>query len=605
LSSGHKIETPPPLSTAALVRRLVREHVRRYTPRLSLALVNMVLVAGTTALLAKLIEPVLDQVFTLHDPAMLKYVAIGIMATFVVKGAASYAESVIMNATGQRIVADLQSRMFRHLIGADLAFFNNTSTGLLIARFTNDVSLLRNVVTNTLTSLGKDVLSVVFLVAVMFYQDWVLASVAFIAFPTAILPIARIGRRMRKVSANTQAETAQFSTLLEQVFQGARHVKAYGMEEYEATRAEQVIRRILKLVSKAGSVRAISSPIMETLGGVAIVAVIVYGGAQVISGERTTGTFFSFITALLLAYEPVKRLANLNTSLQEGLAAAQRVFAVLDIAPEITERADPVALQVKQGEIRFEGVRFAYHDGAEALRGIDLIIPAGKRVALVGPSGAGKSTILNLIPRFYDVTGGRIAIDGVDVRDASFASLRANIALVAQEVALFDDTVRANIAYGRLSASEDEIVAAARNAAAHEFILQLPQGYDTAVGELGVKLSGGQRQRLAIARAMLKNAPILLLDEATSALDTESERQVQDALAALMTGRTVLVIAHRLSTVVDADLIAVIEGGQATEQGTHAELLARGGAYARLYALQFADQADAPPAGAAKIAALG
>ncbi len=593
MTAGYTADNPAPLATGTLVKRLLTEHVGRYRGRLALALVMMVLVAGTTALLAKLIEPVLDQVFTNHDPLMLKWVAIGIMATFIVKGAASYGEAVIMNSTGQGIVADLQNRMFHHLISADLAFFNNTSTGLLIARFTNDVNLLRSIVTNTLTSLGKDVLSVIFLVGVMFYQDWALAAVAFIAFPTAILPIARIGRRMRKVSANTQAEMAQLTILLEQAFQGARHVKAYGMEAYEAARAGKVIHRILRLVTKAGSIRAISSPIMETLGGVAIVAVIVYGGMQVINGDRTTGTFFSFITALLLAYEPVKRLANLNVSLQEGLAAAQRVFAVLDIAPEIRERENAAILTARGGEITFDAVKFGYRGtGAQALSGIDLVVPAGRRVALVGPSGAGKSTMLNLIPRFYDVTGGRILIDGVDIRDVTFASLRATIALVSQEITLFDDTVRANIAYGRQNASEDEIIEAARNAAAHDFIMRLPQGYDTPVGELGIKLSGGQRQRLSIARAMLKNAPILLLDEATSALDSESERQVQKALGTLMQGRTVLVIAHRLSTVVDADLICVIEAGRLIEQGTHGELITKGGAYARLYALQFADQGE-------------
>jgi subfamily B ATP-binding cassette protein MsbA len=593
VTAGYTADNPAPLATGTLVKRLLTEHVGRYRGRLALALVMMVLVAGTTALLAKLIEPVLDQVFTNHDPLMLKWVAIGIMATFIVKGAASYGEAVIMNSTGQGIVADLQNRMFHHLISADLAFFNNTSTGLLIARFTNDVNLLRSIVTNTLTSLGKDVLSVIFLVGVMFYQDWALAAVAFIAFPTAILPIARIGRRMRKVSANTQAEMAQLTILLEQAFQGARHVKAYGMEAYEAARAGKVIHRILRLVTKAGSIRAISSPIMETLGGVAIVAVIVYGGMQVINGDRTTGTFFSFITALLLAYEPVKRLANLNVSLQEGLAAAQRVFAVLDIAPEIRERENAAILTARGGEITFDAVKFGYRGtGAQALSGIDLVVPAGRRVALVGPSGAGKSTMLNLIPRFYDVTGGRILIDGVDIRDVTFASLRATIALVSQEITLFDDTVRANIAYGRQNASEDEIIEAARNAAAHDFIMRLPQGYDTPVGELGIKLSGGQRQRLSIARAMLKNAPILLLDEATSALDSESERQVQKALGTLMQGRTVLVIAHRLSTVVDADLICVIEAGRLIEQGTHGELITKGGAYARLYALQFADQGE-------------
>jgi len=317
----------------------------------------------------------------------------------------------------------------------------------------------------------------------------------------------------------------------------------------------------------------------------------------VISGARSPGAFFSFITALLLAYQPMKVLAGLNTNLQEGLAAAQRIFAVLDIDPEIRERPDARPLAVKGGEIHFSGVRFAYENGTLALEGVDLVVPAGKTVALVGSSGAGKSTILNLVPRFYDVASGAVSIDGTDVRDATLASLRGAIALVSQEVTLFDDTVRANIAYGRFDASEAEIVAAARAAAADEFIRALPQGYDTAVGEHGVKLSGGQRQRLAIARAMLKNAPILLLDEATSALDTESERQVQAALTALMRGRTTVVIAHRLSTVIDADLIHVVDSGRVVESGTHAELLRQNGIYARLYALQFAGQAPRESAG--------
>jgi subfamily B ATP-binding cassette protein MsbA len=576
--------------TGELVRRLVRDHVRRYAPRLGLALILMAVVAASTATLAKLIEPVLDLVFTNHDAGMLRQVALAILVVFAVKGLAAYGEAVVMNGVGQRIVADLQATLFARLIHADLAFFNDTATGALISHFTNDANLLRGAVSNTLTGIGKDTLTLAFLVAVMFYQDWLLALVAFVAFPTALWPIIKLGRRMRRVSTNTQVELGRFTTLLDQVFAGARHVKAYAMETYEAARASAQIERLYRLAFKAGKVRAASHPIMETLGGIAIVAVILYGGAQVIAGARTTGTFFSFITALLLAYEPVKRLANLNTSLQEGLAAAERVFASLDIEPAIHDAPDAARLAVARGEVRFERVSFAYHPGSAALDGVTVTVPAGKTAALVGPSGAGKSTLLNLIPRFYDVGAGRVTIDGQDVRAVTLASLRGAIGLVAQEVSLFDDTVKANIAYGRPDASEAQIVAAARAAAAHDFIIGLPQGYDTPVGELGIKLSGGQRQRLAIARAMLKDAPILLLDEATSSLDTESERQVQAALRHLMRGRTVLVIAHRLSTVVDADVIYVIEAGRVTEQGSHAELLARGGAYARLYALQFSEQ---------------
>jgi subfamily B ATP-binding cassette protein MsbA len=360
------------------------------------------------------------------------------------------------------------------------------------------------------------------------------------------------------------------------------------MEAYEKSRIGGIVAKILRLNLKSAKTRALSSPIMETLGGVAVCVVIIYGGTRVIGGDTTSGAFFAFITALLLAYEPMKRLANLNASLQEGLAGAQRLFAIMDTKPAIVEKPGAIDLGRIKGSIRLDDVRFSYVAGTPALAGVTLEAPAGKRVALVGPSGAGKSTILNLIPRFYDVESGRVTIDSKDVRDVTFVSLYAGVSLVSQEITLFDDTVRANIAYGRAGASEDQIVEAARMAAADDFIRALPNGYDTMVGEQGMKLSGGQRQRLAIARAMLKNAPILLLDEATSALDTESERQVQAAMDKLMQGRTTLVIAHRLSTVTGADLIYVIETGRVVEQGTHLELIARGGAYKRLYDLQFA-----------------
>ncbi len=367
------------------------------------------------------------------------------------------------------------------------------------------------------------------------------------------------------------------------------------MEAYESQRVSRLIDRVNGLMQKAARIRSASHPIMETLGGVAITVVILYGGWQVIEGERTTGAFFSFVTALLLAYEPMKRLVQLNASLQEGLAAAVRVFQVLDLEPRIVDAPDAKPLAVAAGQIRFEDVRFSYIPERPALAGLNLTVPAGRTVALVGASGAGKTTILNLIPRFYDVDAGRVSIDGVDVRHATLASLRGAIALVSQEVSLFDDTVAHNIAYGRQGASPKEIEAAARHAAAHEFIEALPQGYDTLVGEHGIKLSGGQRQRLAIARAMLKNAPILLLDEATSALDTENERLVQAALRQLMAGRTTLVIAHRLATVIDAHVIHVIDAGRVVESGSHGELLARGGIYARLYHLQFAEEAAGEP----------
>jgi subfamily B ATP-binding cassette protein MsbA len=587
-------------ATSVLMRRLLKESVRPYGGWLLLALLCMACMAGATALSAWLMKPVVNDVFIGRDARVLWLIAGAVIATFLVKGLANYAQATIMSYVGLRIIADSQNRLFAHLARLDLAFFHDHATGKLISRFTIDINTMRMAVSNVLTGFGKDVLSLVGLVAVMFVQDWQLAALAFVVFPVAVVPIVRIGRRMRKVTANTQEEMGQFTTLLEQTIQGIRVVKAYVMEEYEKRRIAALVERIFRLNLKSARTRSLSSPIMEMLGGLAVAVVIVYGGYRVIESHTDAGSFFSFITALLLAYEPMKRLANLNASLQEGLAGAQRLFELLDVEPRVKEKSGARPLVVAKGAIRFEDVHFAYGAGKLALNGVSLAVPAGKRVALVGPSGAGKSTILNLVPRFYDVGSGRVLIDGVDVRDVTFASLHASIALVSQEITLFDDTVRANIAYGRAGASEDAIVAAARAAAAHDFIQALPHGYDTVVGEHGVKLSGGQRQRLAIARAMLKDAPILLLDEATSALDTESERQIQAALETLTRGRTTLVIAHRLSTIVNADLIHVIEAGRVVETGTHVELLAEGGAYARLYALQFADEGVVPAARAAQ-----
>ena len=577
-------------TTYALVKRLLKESVRPYLKWIGFALVGMVFVAGATAASAWLMKPVINDVFVAKNKEFLLPISIAVLVTFAIKGFANYAQSVIMHYVGQRIITDTQHRLYGHLTRMDLSFFHQTPTGSLISRFTVDINMMRAAVSNALTGIGKDFLTLIFLIGVMFIQDRYLAVIAFVVFPVAILPIVKLGQRIRKVTVSTQEEIGQFTTLLEQTIQGARVVKAYRMEEYEKGRFRKIAERVFQLVFKSARIRSMASPIMETLGGVAVALVIFYGGFRVIEESMNPGAFFSFITALLLAYEPMKRLANLNASLQEGLASAQRLFGLLDTKPKIIDKPDAATLKIKGGNIVLNQVNFSYIPKHPVINGVSLSVPAGKLVALVGPSGAGKSTILNLIPRFYEVDSGVIKIDGIDVQDATLESLRRNIALVSQEIILFDDTVRANIAYGRPDASEKEITQAAKNAAAHDFIEAMSNGYDTYVGERGTKVSGGQRQRLAIARAMLKNAPILLLDEATSSLDAESEREVQAALMELMNGRTTLVIAHRLSTVIEADLIHVIDNGKLVESGNHPELLSKNGTYARLYALQFKEQ---------------
>lgn len=579
-----------PASSAALIRRLLAEQVRPHLGSLLVALFSMAVVAAMTAATAWLLKPAIDRVFTERDPYWTLAVPLMVVAVVVIKAIAAYFEGTLMTRFGERIIADTQIRMYAHLIRADLAWLHEMHSGKLIASFLYDASLLREAVSKALTGIVKDSLSLVFLTGVMFTMNWRFALIVCVIFPFVGLTTRRLGKKARKGSARSQQETGKLTTILSETFDGARMVKAYGMEQREIERARLSVETRLSHVMKVVRARAAASPTTEALGGIAVAVVIYIGGS---SEALTLGTLTAFIYAALTAYQPLKSLSNLNTALQEGLAAAERIFALLDTQPKIVQKPGAQPLRISGGEIRIEDVTFRYSEDKTALRNVSLVVPPGKKAALVGASGAGKSTLLNLVPRFYDVSEGRVLIDGQDVREVTLDSLRRNVALVSQELTLFDDTVRANIAYGRPEASQDEIEAAARNAAAHDFIMALPEGYDTVVGENGVKLSGGQRQRVAIARAMLRNAPILLLDEATSALDTESERLIQTALAELMRGRTTLVIAHRLSTVIDADVIFVLDQGRLVEQGSHAELLARGGIYSRLYATQFAAEATA------------
>lgn len=582
------------LDSMALVRRLVREQIRPQAGRVAAVFMCMVVVAAASAGMVFLIGPVIDDVLIAKDREMLYLVPGAIIVLAAVTGSAGYAEAWMMEIVGHRMVANLQQRMYGRIICADLRFFHDNAVGQLISRFINDASMLRASVGRALTGLVKDSLTVVFLLVVMFVDCWQLALVTVVTFPVAIYPVRMIGRRMRKFSRRTQVETGDLTTLLDETFRGIRHVKAYTMEAREIGRADSLLEAIYRLWRRSARVNALSRPLMETLGGVALALAAFFGGLLVIEGTMTAGALASFMAAVLAAYRPMKGIAALHANLQHGLAAAQRIFQIHDIRPAVADRPGAVALSRPRGAIRFEGVRFSYTPGAAALSGVDLDIPAGATVALVGPSGAGKTTVLNLIPRFFDVDSGAVRIDGVDIRDATLESLRSSIALVSQEVSLFDDTVRANIAYGKPGVDDAVVAAAAADAGAREFIEALPEGFDTRVGGSGVRLSGGQRQRIAIARAIIRDAPILLLDEATSALDTGTERLVQAAIARLKVGRTTVVVAHRLSTIVDADVIVVMTGGRVVEAGGYSELLARGGAFARLHAMQFSDERDAP-----------
>ena len=552
------------------------------------AVAAMLLFSASTGVLPLLVERVFDDIFAARNTLALRVLPAVIVLIFLFRGVTSFAQNYLMDLVGQRIICDLRDELNQHIQRLSLAYFNHAPTGDVLSRVTNDVALIRAALTDAVASVMRDATSLIALIVVAFVKDATLALIAFLVFPASVLPILKLSKRMRRFSKRGQRSLGILTALLQETVQGNRVVKAFGMEEYERERFAVENRRLYRLYMKASMIKALTTPALEVLAAFGIGGVVWYGGNSVIAGGRSQGSFLAFLTAIFLLYEPFKRLTKTNSTIQQGVAGAERVFELLDIAPEVVDRPSARPLAAMRRGIVFEHVGFSY--GAEpVLRDIDLTIRAGEVVALVGMSGGGKSTLADLIPRFYDVTEGRITIDGVDVRDYTLRSLRAQIALVTQSTFLFNDTVKANIAYGDIGKSMDEIASAARAANAHEFITALPQGYDTPVGELGVTLSGGQRQRLAIARALLKDAPILILDEATSALDTESERLVQQAIERLMVNRTSLVIAHRLSTIRRADRIVVIVRGQVVEEGTHEELLALGGEYRKLYDLQFQD----------------
>ena len=576
-----------------LLGRMLRSYLRPYLWLLGASILLNVLIAATTGALPWFIQQAVDEVFNNKNSNMLLLVPIGVVVISLVKGLATYGSNVIMNFVGQRSTANLQRDLFARLVRGDLAYVAQRHSGIYISVFMNDATRLRDTVSNIIIALIRHLLTVVALIAFMFTINWHLALVyTLIVIPVGIAAMRRLGRVTRSASQQGLEETGEFSTLIAETLSGLRIVKAYGQENDQIDRAGTTIDRVLEFTMRAVRARAAASPAIEALGGVAVAAIIFIGGYQSMQGNLTAGEFMGFITALLAVYQPLRSVANMQTVLQEGVAAGKRVFAILDAHDLILDNDKAQTLKVSNGALRFDNVSFQY-EGREhpALNSVSIEVKPGQSVALVGASGSGKSTLLNLVLRFFDVSQGQIEIDGQDIREVTLDSLRRATALVTQDPFLFDDTIANNIAYGSPSADGAAIERAAKQAAAHEFITKLPQGYDTRVGESGLRLSGGQKQRIAIARAMLKNAPILLLDEATSALDTASEQKVQSALNELMKGRTSLVIAHRLSTVMHADCIHVIREGQAVESGTHGELLAQKGVYAELYQKQFAGEA--------------
>ncbi|MEW6264682.1 MAG: lipid A export permease/ATP-binding protein MsbA [Thermodesulfobacteriota bacterium] len=568
--------------------------IRLHWWRLALAMICMGLVAACTSAVAFMIKPLLDEVFIARDAFKLKLIPGAVLVIYLLKGVFYFGQSYWMNYVGMNIINDLRVRLFSHIQSLSLSFFFRHNTGTLISRITNDVNLIQGAVTTVVTGMIMDLFTIVGLVFVIFYRDWRLAIIGLFVLPLAVYPIYWSGRKLRSLATDGQVIMADLTNILAETFQGTRIVKAFNMEDFEIGRFRRACRQAVNIIMRSVNLRAVSSQLMEALGGVCVAGIIWYGGFSVIRGDSTPGSFISFMTALLLLYEPIKRLTRMNESIQQGLAAATRIFEILDLEPEIGDKPGALDLPPVTGEIEYRNVTFGY-ENEPVLKNLNLKIKAGEVLAIVGVSGGGKTTLVNLLPRFHDVWAGAVFIDGQDVRDITLKSLRNQIAIVSQNVILFNDTVRHNIAYGSLTRSREEIEAAANASYAHDFITATPLGYDTVIGERGVRFSGGERQRLAMARALLKNAPILILDEATSSLDTEAEMFVQKALENLMRGRTTLIIAHRLSTVRNASRIIVIADGRIVEEGNHEQLLALDGEYRRLYELQF--RADEPEGG--------
>ena len=577
-----------------LLLRLLKENGRAYAPRYAVAFVFMGVVAGCTALSAWMMKDVVNQIFVEQDRAALFWIPLAISAIFIIKGAAAYFQEVWMSRIGNRMVAEIQKRMFDHMLKMGVDFYQQYPSNDLITRMTHNAKAARDMLNLIAVGLGRDLLTLIGLIAVMISQDPVLAAICLIGGPVAGVALKRLSERVKKAA---QSEVTGVTTIVGTVresVQGIRVVKSFQLERLLQRRMNDGVEAVERLSNKIVAVQAQVNPLIETIGGLAVAAAVVYAGWRNVSFGDTPGQFFAFITALLMAADPARRLSKLQLQLATASVGVRMMYDLLDRpASEMEENKRP-DLHVTAGEVRFEDAAFSYDSETPVLRGLDLLAPAGKTTALVGLSGAGKTTVFNLLQRFWEPTAGVIRIDGIPIAEASINSLRRNISLVSQDVFLFDGSIRENIAAGRDDATEAEIVAAAAAAHADAFIRSLPDGYDTQVGELGSQISGGQRQRISLARAFLKNAPIILLDEPTSALDSETEHSIQESLQKLTSGRTTIVIAHRLATVANADLIHVLDKGKVVESGRHRELIEKGGLYARLYQIQFANAVSEP-----------
>lgn len=575
-----------------LLKRLFA-YIKPYRIRFLEAMVCMALVAGLTSLLMYLIKPTFDKIFTQKNAQMIPYIVVIIVGCALAKGLFEYYESYLMSYIGQKTIMDIRNKLYSHLQSLSLDYFIRQRTGQIISRLTNDVMLLQRAIVGVPANLIRGGLTIIGLTALLFYLHWRWAIIIMIVFPLVTLPLRSFGKRLRKISRKSQEKMADIYSLLQEKILGIKMVKSFCMEKTEAEKFELENSNFFKIIMKAMRVVAIQSPVMEFIATLGMAGVLAIAGYEVISGKSTMGTFFAFIGAISSMYKPVKNFASLNEQIQQALAASERIFYVLDTKSFVAEIPNAKALPSLRKKIVLENVSFSYpHEDSSrendlVLENIDLEVSKGEILALVGPSGGGKTTIANLIPRFYDPTKGKIIIDSQDIREVTLKSLRGQMGIVTQETILFNDTVRNNIAYGDPEASFERVVASARVANAHEFIMELPQGYETVIGERGVKLSGGQKQRIAIARAILKDPEILIFDEATSSLDSESELLVQEALERLMKDHTTFVIAHRLSTIRRADRIIVIDRGKIVEVGKHDELMERSGLYRKLYDLQF------------------